>query len=108
MATIINLDDAPEVNITTHQNEICSVTFTLSDGDVWSVNASIKVGISYEIMSQKTYTVGSGLTISGQDLTWRFNPSEWGNRTVVYDASLVRVLKAQRDFYGRIIVNKSF
>jgi hypothetical protein len=108
MATVINLDDAQEVNFEVHQNLVCAVTFTLSAGDVWSVNGEIKVGIYYEITPQKIYTVGNGLTINGQDLTWRFNAAEWGNRTVVFDASVIRTSNAQRDFFGRITVNKSF
>lgn len=108
MATVINLDDAPEVLLKAHQNEICSLTFTLSDGDAWSVNAVIKVGANYEYAALKEYTVGDGLTINGQELIWRFNPDDWGNRGVVYDAFLVRTANAQRDFYGRITVNKSF
>ena len=108
MSVVINLDDATEVNVIAHENEICSITFTLSDGDVWSVNAAIKVGVSYDHIAQKTYTVGDGLTITDQVLLWRFNPADWGNRSMVYDASVIRIANQQRDWHGRITINKSF
>jgi len=108
METTINLDDAQEINIVAHQNQICSITFTLSEGDTWSINGVVKLGVNYDYTTLKEYTVGDGLTIDGQSITWRFNPDDWGNRSVVYDATLIRVANGQRDFYGRINVNKSF
>jgi hypothetical protein len=108
MAIELNLDDSPEVNITTHKDMVCSVTFTLSDGDSWSANAKIKVGPNYDYPAVKEYTIGSGLTVNGQELIWNFTPEDWNNEEAVYDALLVREPNGQRDFYGRLIVNNAF
>lgn len=108
MSTTINLDDAKELHFTTHEGQVCSLTFNLSEGDSWSVNGKILVGPNYDYAAVKIYTVGDGLVINGQELVWNFTPEDWNNREVVYDAKLVRETNNQRDFHGRITVNKSF
>lgn len=105
---VLKLDDAPQQEIQVHKNQECSVTFTLSDGDTWSDNPKIKVGEQYEYAPTKTYTKDAGLTVSGQTLTWEFNPTDWENRNMVYDALFTREANNQRDFYGKITVNKAF
>lgn len=108
MSTKINLDDATPLDIEAHESLICQIVFELSGESAWSPEGTIKVGSSYDYAPTKTYTVGNGLTISGQDLIWNFNPTDWGNQEVVYDASVVRVANQQRDFKGKITINKSF
>lgn len=106
--TKIILDDSKQQPIIIHQHQECSVTFTLSSGDTWSDNPKIKVGIDYAYAPIKIYTKESGLTVSGQTLTWVFSPTDWENKNMVYDALLVREANNQRDFFGTIILNKAF
>lgn len=108
MTTTLNLDDAKAIDIIVHRKQICSVSFSLSVDAEWSVNAIIKVGRSYDDLPIKQYTIGNGITINGQVLTWQFNPNEWGNRAVVYDAMVIRTLNQQRDWFGKITINQSF
>lgn len=108
MSIKLNLDDAKPLDLEAHEDQLCSITFEVSEGSELSPQATIKVGQSYDYAPTKTYTVGNGLTISGQDLTWQFNPDDWGNQNAVYDASLLRVANQQRDFKGTITINKSF
>lgn len=106
----INLDNAENQSFKIHKNEKCSLTFVAQTelGESWDANGKIVVGSRYENSALKTYTVGDGVTITGDTLKWDFESGDWNHIDVVYDFSFIRVANNQRDLKGSITVNSSF
>ncbi len=100
------LDNAATLGLIVHDNQECSLTFQLEDGETWDVNGKILISTEYSKTVIKEYIVGDGVTIP-DDLLWEFNPNDWDNKDVVYDFSFIRIANNQRDMKGRITVNKS-
>lgn len=107
MSTKIALDDAATVDLTVHTNEECGLVFRTSSGETWDNQGKILISERFRNKVLVSYTVGNGVIISGDQLQWDFNPSDWGNCDVVYDFSFIRTPQNQRDIQGSITVKRA-
>jgi hypothetical protein len=99
----INLDQVSVLNISAHTGAKFSLRLTPSIGVLDLINAKIHLTDSSKNKLLKTYSIGSGLVVDGDDIIWEGEMTDLkSEKSAAYDAYVSNVDTKRRNFHGTI------